>query len=66
MEKEEWLKRYKARMIERGLSEVEAEALTKEMADDSTALGAAAFDLRLEDNPEDAADDELSYWASDG
>jgi len=66
MEKEEWLKRYKARLLERGLSEEEAEYLTKETSDDSTALGALAFDLLLEDDPEDAADDELSYWASDG
>ena len=66
MEKEEWLKHYKARLLERGLSEEGAEHLTKEMSDDSTALGALAFDLRLEDDPEDAADDELSYWGSDG
>ena len=53
-------------MIERGLSEEEAEEQTKAMSDDSTALGALAFDLSLEDDPEDAADEELSYWASDG
>lgn len=66
MEKEEWLKRYKARMIERGLSEEEAEGATKEMGDDSSPLSSLAFDLRPEDGPEDAADDELSCWASDG
>jgi len=66
MEKEEWLKRYKERMIERGLSEEEAEEQTKAMSDDSTPLGSAAFEIRLEDSPEEAADDELSYWASDG
>ena len=57
MEKEEWMKLYKARMIERGLSEKEAQAITE----------AASNDLyQLEDNPEDAADEELSYWPSDG
>ena len=57
MEKEEWMKLYKARMIERGLSEKEAQTITE----------AASNDLyQLEDNPEDAADEELSYWPSDG
>jgi hypothetical protein len=57
MEKEEWLKRYKARMIERGLSEKDAQAITDVTAND---------EYCGEDDPEDSADDELSYWASDG
>jgi len=58
MENEEWLKRYKARMIERGLNEREAEEITSAVSD---------FDPEYyEDNPEDSADDELSYWANDG
>lgn len=57
MEKEEWLKRYKARMIERGLNEREAQAITDATSTD---------EYCGEDEPEDAADEELSCWASDG
>ena len=57
MEKEEWMRRYKARMIERGLSDDEAQNCTD----------AASLDpINFEYDPEDAADDELSYWPSDG
>jgi hypothetical protein len=55
MEKEEWLKRYKARLIEHGVDENLAEENTQAV-EDSTYC----------DDPESAADDELSYWASDG
>jgi hypothetical protein len=57
MEAEEWLKRYKARMLKRGLSESEAQNCA-----DAASLDPYSF----EDNPEEAADDELSYMASDG
>lgn len=57
MEKEEYLKRYKTRILERGLSEKEAQAITEAVDTD---------DPGLDDDPESAADDELSYWASDG
>jgi len=46
MDKEGWLKRYKARMIERGLNEREAQAITE-----ATSLEPDS----LEDDPEDAA-----------
>lgn len=57
MDKEEWLKRYKARMIERGLCEKDAEEFTE---------ANEPLDFTKEDDPEGAADDELSYWVSDG
>ena len=57
MNKEEWRKRYKARLMERGLRDADAET------DTSAAVSNPGF---LDDNPEDAADEELSYWASDG
>lgn len=57
MTKEEWLKRYKARMIDKGLNEREAQAATEAVSTDEH-VG--------EDDPEDTVDDELSYWASDG
>ncbi|MCJ7747892.1 MAG: hypothetical protein MUP27_09115 [Desulfobacterales bacterium] len=57
MDKEEWLRRYKARMIERGLSEEEAQAATDAIATDKYCG---------DGDPEDAADDELSYWTDDG
>ena len=61
MEIGEWLKRYKARMIERGLNEREATSITEAVSTDLDIM------QHLEDYvPEDAADDELSYFASDG
>jgi len=56
MEKEEWLKRYKARMVERGLHEREATAVTEATGNEPDFL---------DDDPEGAADDELSFWAND-
>jgi hypothetical protein len=47
MEKEEWLKRYKARMVERGLTEKDAENLLDAIKDDP--------DL-VDNDPEGAAD----------
>jgi len=56
MDKEEWLSRYKSRLIERGLSEKEAQNITS----------VAKLDYPMEeDDPEDAADEELSYWSDD-
>lgn len=55
MTKEEWLQKYKARLIERGLTEEDAE--------DSTKLASTDSDLAQhysDYDPKDAADDELS------
>ena len=57
MKKEEWLKRYKARMLERGLDNEEVRAMIE---------CTIYEDDPLNDDPEQAADDELSYWPSDG
>lgn len=57
MDKQEWLDRYKKRMLERGLNERETQAITEATETD---------EFCGEGEPEDAADDELSYWASDG
>lgn len=54
MERVEWRRRYKNRLVERGLSPEEAEDILQPVGDD--------YDC----DPEMAADDELSYWASDG
>lgn len=58
----EWLARYKARMIERGvpeeLAEQAAQAVDMSSGEDST--------NSLDEDPEGAADDELSYWDDDG
>lgn len=59
MNKEEWLERYKKTMINQGLNEREAEAITKAVQTDPEFLNF------LNDNPEQAAYDELSYWAND-
>jgi hypothetical protein len=59
MERDEWLKRYKQRMIDHGVTEEEAE-IARNAADDDS------FFAFFDDDPETAADDELSYWASDG
>lgn len=56
MEKGEWLNRYQARMTERGLNEKEAKEVTDAISGDPDFL---------DDDPEQAADDELSYWTSD-
>ncbi len=58
----QWLARYKARMLERGVPEDAAQAAVEavDMAsgEDST--------NSLDEDPEAAADDELSYWDDDG
>jgi len=54
METKEWKRRFLNRLIERGLS--------LEEADDIFQAGGHDFDFE----PEDSADDELSYWPSDG
>ena len=58
MDREEWIKRFRERLIERGLSEKEARDLVEVSVSDP--------DFLNDDDPESAADDELSYWASDG
>ncbi|HHT9145522.1 MAG TPA: hypothetical protein ACFYD4_07570 [Candidatus Wunengus sp. YC61] len=57
MNKQEWLDGYKKRMLERGISETMARACTS--------VEAYNPDI-LDKDPEDAADEELSYWGSDG
>lgn len=57
MEKEEWLARYKQRFIEQaGLTDRQAQACAE----------AETFEVLSEmfaDDPEDAADEEMSYWS---
>jgi len=55
MNKEEWLDRYEAKLIVRGLDKDFAHA-TREAASD---------DVDLSYDPEAAADDEVSYMAAD-
>jgi hypothetical protein len=57
MEREEWLKQYAARMIAAGLDNEEVRAMIESTIYD---------DDPLDDDPEQAADDELNYWANDG
>jgi hypothetical protein len=58
----QWLARYKARMLARGVPEDAAQAAVEavDMAsgEDST--------YSLDDDPEAMADDEMSYWDDDG
>ncbi len=55
MEIENWHRKYKDRLIERGgLTEVQAEETLR------AAIGSDMIDY--EDDPEDCADDEMSYW----
>lgn len=56
MKKSEWLKRYRNRLTERGLNKQTAK-------DCANAVDEEGIDL--DDSPESAADDELSYWAAD-
>jgi hypothetical protein len=61
MEKEEYLRRYRQRLIDRGLTEEGATALTETTEDKN------GVPTNIEDeDPEGDADEELSYWASDG
>lgn len=59
---EQWLARYKARMVERGvpedLAQQAVEAVDMSSGENST--------NSLDEDPEGAADDELSYWDDDG
>lgn len=48
-----WRALFAARLVERGVDEQSAKAC------------AAAGDVRLEDDPAEAADDEMSYWDAD-
>jgi len=58
----QWLARYKARMLERGVPEDMAQAATEAV---DMAPGEASTNS-LDESPEDAADDEMSYWDDDG
>lgn len=49
---DEWLERYKARMVERGYPQDKVDAVTIETVDR----------LRLDEDPRDAADDEMFEW----
>jgi len=57
MNKEKWRERYMERLRERG-------NCTHQEAIDILNAGTSCHDYT--DNPEDAADEELSLWASDG
>lgn len=52
MTPDEWLERYKARMVERGYPQDKVDAVTIETVDR----------LRLDEDPRDAADDEMFEW----
>lgn len=58
MDIEEWIKRFKVRLTERGLSEKEVRDVAEASVRDP--------DFLNNDDPEQAADDELSYWTDDG
>jgi hypothetical protein len=58
----DWLARYKARMLTRGVPEDMAQAATEAV---DMASGEASTNS-LDESPEDAADDEMSYWDDDG
>lgn len=55
MNPQEWHTRFMAQLMRRGLE--------KEEAEDTLAGNMGAHDY--ENSPEDAADDELSYWTDD-
>lgn len=58
----QWLARYKARMLSRGVPEDMAEA-----AVGAVDMGSGENSTNsLDESPEDAADDEMSYWDDDG
>jgi hypothetical protein len=56
---EEWLARYKQRFIEVGISEEGAQM----QVESATFEEHSVF---FEDDPEGAADEEMSYWTDDG
>ena len=58
----QWLARYKARMLERGVPEDAAQAAVEAVDMNS---GEDSM-YSLDESPEDMADDELSYWDDDG
>lgn len=60
--KEKWLARYKQRFIDAGLTAEEAQECANcvELTDDLSDSPSVA------DDPEAAADDEMSYWDNDG
>jgi len=57
MNQEEWHKRYIAHLQKRG-------GLTRTEAEDTLKAGTGEHDYN--DDPEDAANEEMSYWANDG
>lgn len=54
--KEEWMAKYVQRMVESGIDAEDAWACCRAGEDDHD----------YTDDPRDAADDEMSYWADDG
>ncbi len=62
MIKEDWLKRYRARFAERARGP-EDEILSEEFLDDcANAIPFEEASVDFEDDPEGAADEEMSYW----
>lgn len=62
MDKEAWHKRYKARLIENGVDEKSAEESLQ--AGMGSVLEGDGYDY--DEDPEDSADMEMSYWTDDG
>ena len=62
MTREEWTRRYAAQVVANGLTEKEAEAVADAAVESKESM--ARFEGREPDwsDPEDAADDEMSYW----
>lgn len=60
MTKEEWLERYKARFIK--VADITSEQAEECASADSFEVLSDGF----EDDPEGAADSEMSYWGGDG
>ena len=54
-----WRRTYISCMVRRGVSEDDAAA-------NFDAVGFGPDGFSLDDNPEDCADDEMSYWSDDG
>ena len=57
MSRDEWLRRYKARFVNAGLTTEQAEDCAN--AESFECLSSGGF----EDDPEGAADEEMSYWS---
>ncbi len=65
--REEWMRRYAARVMERASWDERPAMMVAQAAADGEELGASEEGRAVEwKDPEDAADDEMSYWTDDG